>query len=353
MVCDAPAVCEDEPVTTKRVAAPGVPVAVKVTGDPDSDPDVAVTVFEPAVVPSVHVPAVAMPLLFVVAFAPVMDPPPDATANVTVTPLTGLPAASVTRTAGDTLTADPAVADCPLPAFTAIDAAAPGPVGVIVAVTEVRPVAAKVRVVADDVLPANDRPENVATPETAATLVVPDSVPAPAVTVTVFVAVVTVLSFASVTRITGCVVKVAPDAPAAGAVTTRSFVAEPATNDTEAVEVSALPASVPDTVAVPAVVDEVSVAEYVPLLLFVTADKVPRVVDSTTVPPETVRLLPNASLSCTVIADVEVPFAVMDDVAAVIVDSLRLTGPGAVVNVPDAEDVVTVDELTVPDALMT
>ena len=53
------------------------------------------------------------------------------------------------------------------------------------------------------------------------------------------------------------------------------------------------------------------------------------------------------------IVDVDVPFAVIEDVAAVIVDWLRLTGPATVVNAPDAEDVVTVDELTVPDALMT
>lgn len=88
-------------------------------------------------------------------------------------------------------------------------------------------------------------------------------------------------------------------------------------------------------------------------MLFVTDDSVPRVVARTTVPPDVVRLLPYASLSCTVIADVDVPFAVIDDDAAVIVDSLGLTGPGDVVKVADADDVVTVEELTVPDALIT
>src|SRR3989442_12685773 len=52
-------------------------------------------------------------------------PPPDATAKVTATPLTGLPFASCTITEGSTATAVPAVADCPLPALTAIALAAP------------------------------------------------------------------------------------------------------------------------------------------------------------------------------------------------------------------------------------
>ena len=47
-------------------AAPGVPVAVNVTGLPESDPDVAVNVFEPAVAPSVQLPTVATPLASVV-----------------------------------------------------------------------------------------------------------------------------------------------------------------------------------------------------------------------------------------------------------------------------------------------
>ena len=47
-------------------AAPAVPVAVKVTGLPESVPDVAVSVLLPAVVPSVQLPTVATPLPLVV-----------------------------------------------------------------------------------------------------------------------------------------------------------------------------------------------------------------------------------------------------------------------------------------------
>ena len=102
-----------------------MPVAVNVTGEPDSDPDVAVIVLLPTVVPRVHEPTVAMPEEFVVAVRPVPEPPPVATANVTDTPETTLPLESVTRTDGATATADPAVAVCELPAFAAIVVAAP------------------------------------------------------------------------------------------------------------------------------------------------------------------------------------------------------------------------------------
>src|SRR5438105_8733153 len=52
-------------------AAPAVPVAVNVTGLPESEPDVAVKVFEPAVALSVQLPTVAMPLPLVVWLPPV------------------------------------------------------------------------------------------------------------------------------------------------------------------------------------------------------------------------------------------------------------------------------------------
>src|SRR5207302_1607646 len=55
-------------------AAPAVPVAVKVTGLPVSDPDVAVRVLLPAVALSVQLPTVAMPLPFVVWLPPVIVP---------------------------------------------------------------------------------------------------------------------------------------------------------------------------------------------------------------------------------------------------------------------------------------
>src|SRR5881396_1300306 len=81
-------------------APPAVPVAVNVTGLPVSPLAVAVSVLVPAVVPSVQLPTLAMPLALVVWLAPVMLPLPGATANVTVTPPTGLPPPSFTITDG-------------------------------------------------------------------------------------------------------------------------------------------------------------------------------------------------------------------------------------------------------------
>ena len=106
-------------------AVPAVPVAVKVTGLPASDPDVAVRVFEPAVALSVQLPTVAMPLPLVVWLPPVMVPFPGATAKVTATPVTGFPFASFTSTDGGALTAVPAVADWLVALFAAIVAATP------------------------------------------------------------------------------------------------------------------------------------------------------------------------------------------------------------------------------------
>src|SRR5262249_40141903 len=52
---------------------------------------VAVRLFAPALVPSVHEPTVATPVRSVVCERPVAEPPPEATLNVTATPETGLP----------------------------------------------------------------------------------------------------------------------------------------------------------------------------------------------------------------------------------------------------------------------
>ena len=112
-------------VRTSCDAAPIVPVAVNVIGEPEREPDVAVIVFAPAVVPRVHEPTVAIPDEFVVAVRPVPEPPPVATAKVTEAPVTALPPESVTRTAGAIDTAEPAVADWELPALSAIVVAAP------------------------------------------------------------------------------------------------------------------------------------------------------------------------------------------------------------------------------------
>jgi hypothetical protein len=101
----------EDRIRLKPEPAPATPVAVNVTGEPDSDPEVAETVFAPAAVPSVHAGAVATPEeLDVTANDDASDPPPVATANVTDAPATGLPAASETSTDGAIATALPAVA---------------------------------------------------------------------------------------------------------------------------------------------------------------------------------------------------------------------------------------------------
>jgi hypothetical protein len=67
-------------------------------------------VFAPAAVPRVQLPTVAMPAVFVNAVAPVIEPPPDTTANVTDAPSFGLLLASLTMTEGAVGTAVPVVA---------------------------------------------------------------------------------------------------------------------------------------------------------------------------------------------------------------------------------------------------
>jgi hypothetical protein len=101
-------------------------VAEIVNGEPFNPAEVAVSVFAPAMVPNVQAGLVAMPVLSVVT-APVeaSDPLPLATANVTDTPLTALPWASVTFTDGAVATEVATVALWLLPPFTAICVAAP------------------------------------------------------------------------------------------------------------------------------------------------------------------------------------------------------------------------------------
>src|SRR5207245_2790641 len=106
-------------------AAPAVPVAVKVTGLPASAPELAVSVLLPAVVLSVQLPTVATPLVLVVWLPPVIVPFPGAAANVTATPVTGFPFASLTITDGGALTAVPTVAASFVGLIAAIVAAAP------------------------------------------------------------------------------------------------------------------------------------------------------------------------------------------------------------------------------------
>ena len=77
---------------------PGLdPVAVNVTGLPDSVPEDAVTVLIPAELPKVSE-LDARPRIFVVVLVAVKVPPPETTAKVTFTPETGFPPESVTLT---------------------------------------------------------------------------------------------------------------------------------------------------------------------------------------------------------------------------------------------------------------
>jgi hypothetical protein len=76
------------------------------------------------------------------------------------------------------------------------------------------------------------------------------------------------------------------------------------------------------------VAELVNVAEYVPSPLSVTDPNDPDVVDRATVPLLEVSLLPWASSACTVIVDVDVPFALIDVGEAVIVLVDADTGPG-------------------------
>src|SRR5205807_2578068 len=107
-------------------AAPAVPVAVNVTGLPESDPDAAVSVFGPTVGLNVHEVRAAIPsdpvLTGVVG---VTVPLPAAGVNVTATPVTGFPFASFTITDGGEVTAVPAVVDWLVGLFAAVVAAAP------------------------------------------------------------------------------------------------------------------------------------------------------------------------------------------------------------------------------------
>src|SRR2546430_16581532 len=94
--------------TAMLPASPAVPVVVNVTGLPARPVDAAVSVSSRAVVASVQLPTVAMPLALVVWLAPVMLPFAGVTANGTATPATGFPFASLTITDGLTGTAGPA-----------------------------------------------------------------------------------------------------------------------------------------------------------------------------------------------------------------------------------------------------
>jgi len=102
-----------------------LPVAVNVTGLPVRVPEVAVTLLVPGVAPKVKVEE-AKPCAFVVTgCVGEIVPPPLATANVTETPETGTPLASVTKTVNGTVKAVPCVPVWLFPPALEIVVAAP------------------------------------------------------------------------------------------------------------------------------------------------------------------------------------------------------------------------------------
>src|SRR6185503_14989502 len=100
------ALCASPVVFVITPARGGVAIAENVVV---SAPAVAVIVFAPALVPSVQPLAAAIPSALVVCVPPPF-PPPEATEKATLTPATGTPFTSVTRTLGDVATAVPTVA---------------------------------------------------------------------------------------------------------------------------------------------------------------------------------------------------------------------------------------------------
>src|ERR1051325_940562 len=111
-------------------AEPAVPEAVNVTGLPVRPLAAAVRVLllVPAAGPSVQLVRLAIPEAFVLTVAGLAGtevPPPLVTVNVTATPDTALPPASVTRTEGGAPTAVPTVALCDVEELAAIVLAVP------------------------------------------------------------------------------------------------------------------------------------------------------------------------------------------------------------------------------------
>src|SRR5256885_7146322 len=93
--------------------------------------DVALIVFTPDAAPSVHAPTRATPLASVVCVAPVIEPPPATTVNVTAIPETNLLFGSRTTTLGG-VESGPLAVPVVLPSFCAICVAA-SVVGTVVA----------------------------------------------------------------------------------------------------------------------------------------------------------------------------------------------------------------------------
>src|ERR1019366_7827178 len=192
------------------VAVPAVPVAVNVTGDPGSPVDVAAIVFVPGAVPRVQLPTAAMPVAVVVGAGRVTAPPPEAPANVTLTPATALPFASFTITLGAVATAEPAAALWLFPAFRAICIAVPAaPVAVNVTGDPVSPVDVAVIVFVPAVVPSVQLP-TVAIPLVFVVCVPLVMLPPPEATTKVTLTPLTALPFASFTITLGSVATADP-----------------------------------------------------------------------------------------------------------------------------------------------
>src|SRR5438309_1581164 len=111
-------------VAMSCLGAPGTtPVAWNFTVSPVIPDTVAISVLLP--LPTVQLPTVAMPLVFVVGLAPVTLPPPDSAANATAAPETRLLYWSRTCTAGRTATGVLCAARWLSPAWTTTEAGGP------------------------------------------------------------------------------------------------------------------------------------------------------------------------------------------------------------------------------------
>src|SRR5579859_1676081 len=185
-----------------------MPVTENVTGEPVSPAEPAVTVFAPAVVPSVQVVNVAWPLTSVWMVAGdvgEMEPLPAVTVNVTLTPATGLLCASVTRTDG-AVTEVPTVAEAGgvlAELMTAAEPVVPVAVNVTGLPPPVNPVAVAVIELGPTVLPRIHEPIVAIPDELVVVGFVPVSDPLPVTTAKVTVTPETGLLLTSVTRTEG------------------------------------------------------------------------------------------------------------------------------------------------------
>ena len=306
-------------VSASFVAAPAVPVAVKVTGLPVRPLDVTVSVFCPAVALSVHDVSAAIPSVPVLTgVVGVTVPLPSAGVNVTATPVTGFPFASFTITDGGGLTAVPAGAVGLVGLFGAMVAAAPAvPVAVNVTGLPVSDPDVAVRVLLPAVALSVQLP-TVAMPLPLVVCVPPVTLPLPAAGVNVTATSATGFPFASLTITDGGDVTAVP-AVADWLVGLFAAIVAAAPAVPVAVNVTGLPVSDPDvavSVFDPAValrVHEVRVA--------IPSDPVLTGVVGVTVP------LPAAGVNVTATPPTGFPFA-----------SFTITDGGDVTAVPAVAD---------------